>query len=59
VLRDSAAAVVWLLSDEARFVTGTQFVVNGGERMKERARATACRRLDWRELYTRAAVAGG
>jgi NAD(P)-dependent dehydrogenase (short-subunit alcohol dehydrogenase family) len=33
-LRDSTAAVVWLLSDEARFVTGTQFIVDGGEHIK-------------------------
>lgn len=33
-VRDSTAAVVWLLSDEARFVTGTQFVVDGGEHIK-------------------------
>lgn len=33
-VRDSTAAVVWLLSDEARFVTGTQFIVDGGEHIK-------------------------
>lgn len=29
--RDTTAAVVWLLSDEARLVTGHQMVVDGGE----------------------------
>jgi hypothetical protein len=33
VLRDSTATVVWLLSDEARFVTGTH-TLDGGEHMK-------------------------
>jgi SDR family mycofactocin-dependent oxidoreductase len=32
--RDSSAAVVWLLSDEARFVTGTELVVDAGESKK-------------------------
>jgi NAD(P)-dependent dehydrogenase (short-subunit alcohol dehydrogenase family) len=30
-MRDMTAAVVWLLSDEARFVTGSEIVVDGGE----------------------------
>ncbi len=33
-LRDSTAAVVWLLSDEARFVTGTEMIVDAGESKK-------------------------
>lgn len=33
-LRDSTAAVVWLLSDESRFVTAQEFVVDGGESKK-------------------------
>jgi NAD(P)-dependent dehydrogenase (short-subunit alcohol dehydrogenase family) len=33
-VRDSTAAVAWLLSEEARFVTATQFVVDGGEHIK-------------------------
>jgi NAD(P)-dependent dehydrogenase (short-subunit alcohol dehydrogenase family) len=33
-VRDATAAVVWLLSDEARFVTGTQLTVDGGEHIK-------------------------
>jgi NAD(P)-dependent dehydrogenase (short-subunit alcohol dehydrogenase family) len=33
-IHDSTAAVVWLLSSESRFVTGTQFIVDGGEHIK-------------------------
>jgi SDR family mycofactocin-dependent oxidoreductase len=33
-IEDSTAAVVWLLSDEARFVTGSQLVVDAGEHIK-------------------------
>jgi NAD(P)-dependent dehydrogenase (short-subunit alcohol dehydrogenase family) len=32
--RDSTAAVVWLLSDEARYVTGTEFNVDAGDSRK-------------------------
>lgn len=33
-IRDATAAVVWLLSDEARFVTGMEMVVDAGENRK-------------------------
>lgn len=33
-IRDSTAALVWLLSDEARFVTGLEMGVDGGESKK-------------------------
>ncbi len=33
-VRDSTAAVVWLLSEEARFVTAAQFTVDAGEHIK-------------------------
>jgi SDR family mycofactocin-dependent oxidoreductase len=33
-IRDATAAVVWLLSDEARFVTGHEMVVDAGESKK-------------------------
>jgi SDR family mycofactocin-dependent oxidoreductase len=33
-VRDATAAVVWLLSDEARFVTGHEMVVDAGESKK-------------------------
>jgi NAD(P)-dependent dehydrogenase (short-subunit alcohol dehydrogenase family) len=33
-VRDSTAAVVWLLSDEARFVTGIELLVDAGESRK-------------------------
>jgi SDR family mycofactocin-dependent oxidoreductase len=33
-VRDSTAAVVWLLSDEARFVTGSELIVDAGESQK-------------------------
>jgi enoyl-[acyl-carrier-protein] reductase (NADH) len=33
-IRDSTAAALWLLSDEARFVTGTELLVDAGESKK-------------------------
>jgi SDR family mycofactocin-dependent oxidoreductase len=33
-VRDSTAAVLWLLSDESRFVTGQEIIVDGGESKK-------------------------
>ena len=32
--RDSSAALVWLLSDESRYVTGQELIVDAGESRK-------------------------
>ena len=32
--RDSTAALLWLLSDDSRFMTGQEFILDGGESKK-------------------------